>query len=316
MSRSISSKAPLLITPKALQNLRSTPSANVNILDASWFMPNSPRNASNEFVERHIPSSRYLDLDEVAAPNEIGLKHMMPRAQVFSDALEKFGITPTCHVILYDSQGIFSAPRALFMFRSFGHEKSSVLDGGLPGWEMEGLPTETGPANEIPRSKYPAPTLVSENLRNYEQMVDNAAKDPLDPLAEIVLDARSHGRFIGLDPEPRAGLSSGHIPRSFSLPFNAFLQTNPTPNSEKTFTTFLSPNELRRKLVDAVGTEYAQLILEGKRGVTTTCGSGMTAGVLWLGLKLIKESTSVSLYDESWTGYASRSQSKIDKNVS
>jgi len=94
------------------------------------------------------------------------------------------------------------------------------------------------------------------------------------------------------------------------------LQTNPIPNSEKRFTTFLSPNELRRKLVDAVGTEYAQLILEGKRGVTTTCGSGMTAGVLWLGLKLIKESTPVSLYDESWTGYASRSQSKIDKNVS
>jgi thiosulfate/3-mercaptopyruvate sulfurtransferase len=105
-------------------------------------------------------------------------------------------------------------------------------------------------------------------------------------------------RFIGLDPEPRVGLSSGHIPHSFSLPFNAFLQTNPTPNSEKTFTTFLSPNELRRKLVGAVGTEYARLILEGKRGVTTTCGSGMTAGVLWLGLKLINESTSVSLYDE------------------
>jgi thiosulfate/3-mercaptopyruvate sulfurtransferase len=105
-------------------------------------------------------------------------------------------------------------------------------------------------------------------------------------------------RFIGLDPEPRVGLSSGHIPHSFSLPFNAFLQTNPIPNSEKTFTTFLSPNELRRKLVGAVGTEYARLILEGKRGVTATCGSGMTAGVLWLGLKLINESTSVSLYDE------------------
>jgi hypothetical protein len=88
------------------------------------------------------------------------------------------------------------------------------------------------------------------------------------------------------------------MPHSFSLPFNAFLQTNPIPNAEKNFTTFLSPNELRGKLVDAVGTDYAQLILEGKRGVTTTCGSGMTAAVLWLGLKLINESTAVSLYDE------------------
>jgi thiosulfate/3-mercaptopyruvate sulfurtransferase len=83
----MSSKAPLLVTPKALQNLRSLRSADVNILDASWFMPNSPRNASKEFVERHIPGAGYLDLDGVAAPNELGLKHMMPSAQVFSDAL-------------------------------------------------------------------------------------------------------------------------------------------------------------------------------------------------------------------------------------
>ncbi len=105
-------------------------------------------------------------------------------------------------------------------------------------------------------------------------------------------------RYTGSDPEPRPGLSSGHMPHSFSLPFNAFLQTNTIPHSPRTFTTFLRPSELRQKLEDAVGTEYAQLIIEGKRGVTTTCGSGMTAGVLWLGLKLIEESTSVALYDE------------------
>jgi thiosulfate/3-mercaptopyruvate sulfurtransferase len=115
MSRFIHSKAPLLVTPKALQDLRS--SGNVNILDASWFMPNTPRNASQEFLEKRIPGSRYLYLDEVAAPNELGLKHMMPSAQVFSDALgkltqkwpdkqrvndlvEKFGITPASHVVL------------------------------------------------------------------------------------------------------------------------------------------------------------------------------------------------------------------------
>jgi thiosulfate/3-mercaptopyruvate sulfurtransferase len=85
MTRSISSKAPLLVTPKALQQLRS--SADVNILDASWFMPNTPRNASKEFIEKRIPGARYLDLDEVAAPNELGFKHMMPSAQVFADAL-------------------------------------------------------------------------------------------------------------------------------------------------------------------------------------------------------------------------------------
>ncbi|KAI9460256.1 Rhodanese-like domain-containing protein [Lactarius psammicola] len=315
MTRSISIKAPLLVSPRALQELRSSTNADVKILDASWSMPNVPRNPSKEFVEKHIPGARYLDLDEVATPSELGLKHMMPSAQVFSEALENFGITPTSHVVLYDSQGVFSAPRALFMFRSFGHNNSSVLDGGLPGWETEGLPTETGHAEKTFKSSYPVPDFASKNVRSYEQMTSNAGKQLSDPLAEIVLDARSLGRYTGSEPEPRPGLPSGHIPNSFSLPFGAFLQTNTIPRSDKTFTTFLAPNDLRRKLVEAVGTEHAQLILEGKRGVSTTCGSGMTAGILWLGLKLIEESAVISLYDESWTGYALRPESRIDRGV-
>lgn len=85
MTRSITSKTPLLVTPNALQQLRS--SADVNILDASWFMPKAPRNASKEFIEKRIPGARHLDLDEVATPSELGFKHMMPSAQVFTDAL-------------------------------------------------------------------------------------------------------------------------------------------------------------------------------------------------------------------------------------
>ena len=139
--------------------------------------------------------------------------------------------------------------------------------------------------------------------------------------------------YLGTDPEPRASLSSGHIPRSFSLPFNHFLRTNTVPGSGASYTTYLSPSELRQKLVDSIGEANAQAIIEGKRSVITTCGSGMTAGVIWLGLKLINEFSSVSLYDEvrclyssfmsvrltsfiicqSWTGYASRKESKIDK---
>jgi thiosulfate/3-mercaptopyruvate sulfurtransferase len=117
MTRSLSIKAPLLVSPIALQELRSSTSADVKILDASWFMPNVPRNPSKEFVEKHIPGARYLDLDEVATPSELGLKHMMPSSEVFSEALgtfsreqgtlsktdiilEIFGITPTSHVVL------------------------------------------------------------------------------------------------------------------------------------------------------------------------------------------------------------------------
>ncbi|KAA1468594.1 thiosulfate sulfurtransferase [Dentipellis sp. KUC8613] len=308
----MSTKAPLLVTPQELSQLaRST---DVAILDASWHMPNSPRNAQNEFAATRIPGARFFDLDQVASPNELGLKHMMPSPQIFSEALAKLGIRPSSHVVLYDSQGIFSSPRALFTFRALGHENSSVLNGGLPRWQTEGLPTDSGPLADVEKSTYPLPTLNDDAVRSYSQVVDNSAHDlSAQPIAELVLDARSRGRYTGEDPEPRPGLSSGHIPNSFSLPFNVFLAANTVPNSTAKYTTFLPPDELRKALVDAVGPEYAQQILEGKRKVISSCGSGMTAGVLWLGLKIISESTKVAIYDESWTGYASRAESKIDK---
>ncbi|KAH0838588.1 Rhodanese-like domain-containing protein [Lanmaoa asiatica] len=149
----------------------------------------------------------------------------------------------------------------------------------------------------------------------YEQVVANSLPDPAsDPAVELVVDARSRGRFIGTDPEPRPGLSSGHIPHSFSLPFNVFLKIHTAPNSLVQYTTFLSEPEIRQALVDAVGADHAQLVLTGKRPITTSCGSGMTAGILWLGLKLLG-APNVALYDESWAGYASRAESRIEKSA-
>lgn len=146
-------------------------------------------------------------------------------------------------------------------------------------------------------------------------MVANSLQDPASDLAvELVLDARSRGRFLGTDPEPRPGLSSGHIPHSFSLPFNTFLETHTVPNSSTQYTTFLSEPKLRQALIDAIGAEQAELVITGKRSITTSCGSGMTAGVLWLGLKLLG-AADVALYDESWTGYASRAESRIEKSA-
>ncbi|EIM92754.1 thiosulfate sulfurtransferase [Stereum hirsutum FP-91666 SS1] len=307
---------PLLISPKELTELfRTAGSAeDISVLDASWHMPNSPLNAKEEFLKKRIPGARYFDLDDIASPNELGLKHMMPTGEIFGAALRKAGISPSSHIIIYDSVGIFSSPRALFTFKALGHDKASVLDGGLPAWELDGGSTETGPLSEVRESTYPPPTLNEEVVRSYQQVVNNASSNITDSAAELVLDARSRGRYLGSDPEPRAGLSSGHIPHSFSLPFNTFLRTNKIPNSDKTYTTFLTPTEIREKLVETVGAENAEQILTGKRKVITSCGSGMTAGVLWLGLKLANEATRVSIYDESWTGYASRKESPIVKS--
>ncbi|KAH7883899.1 Rhodanese-like domain-containing protein [Phlebopus sp. FC_14] len=305
--------APYLLSPTQLRDAVS--SGGVSILDASWFMPNSPRRASHEFQGKRIPGAQFLDLDEVASTHELGLKHMMPSERQFADACEKLGIEPSSHVIIYDTHGVFSSPRALFMFRAFGHQKSSILDGGLPRWEAEGFETVSVPSAIGSSSTYPTPVFDSGTIRSYEQVVANSLPElALDPTVEVVVDARSRGRFLGTDPEPRLGLSSGHIPHSFSLPFNAFLKTHTAPNSLTQYTTFLTVPELRQALVDAIGTEQTELVISGKRSITTSCGSGMTAGVLWLGLRLLG-APKIALYDESWTGYASRPQSRIEKSV-
>ncbi|KAI6032026.1 Rhodanese-like domain-containing protein [Pisolithus microcarpus] len=256
------------------------PSGGVSVLDASWFMPNSPRNPREELNKKRIPGAQFLDLDQVASPHELGLKHMMPSESVFAAACEGFGIEPNSHVVIYDTHGVFSSPRALFMFRAFGHGKSSILDGGLPRWEAEGFGTEDAPPVGRKKSTYPTPILDKTVVRSYEQVVVNSMLDPtLDPSAELLVDARARGRYAfcrpslhGHDPEPRPGLPSGHIPHSFSLPFNAFLKTHTIPNTSAQYTTFLPISELRQALADTIGAEQAEL---------------------------------------SWTGYATRSESQI-----
>jgi len=302
--------APLLLSPKQVNELLTHSNGAVSILDSTWFMPNSPRKAKDEFLARRIPGAQYLDLDEVASPNELGLKHMMPTPQIFAHACESLGISTSSHVIIYDSHGIFSAPRALLMFRFFGHTNSSVIDGGLPRWIDENYTVETSaPAKPKPGS-YAPPQLNVEAIRSYEQMVSNAALDYQS--SELVLDARPKGRFTGEQPEPRPGLPSGHMPNSCSLTFSEFLQKHQTKDG-KEYTSFLPPSDIRVKLDNTIP-EESDKIIRGQKSVITSCGSGMTASVLWLGLQLLG-APHVSLYDESWTGYAQRPTSQIQKGA-
>ncbi|THV05968.1 Rhodanese-like protein [Dendrothele bispora CBS 962.96] len=306
---STTNQPPLLLRPSQLKSLLDD-KHDVAVLDATWFMPNSPRNGCEEFLNKRIPGARFLDLDKVASSHPLGLKHMMPSGRVFADACESFGINPSSHVVIYDTHGVFSSPRALFMFRSFGHSNSSVLDGGLPMWESESYPLESGPLSEVPKTKYPTPEFNDQSIRNYDQIVKNASLDPT--VAELVLDARSRGRYLGADPEPRPGLSSGHIPNSLSLPFSVFM--NQKPGNRDTPLFFLkNVPEIQKALEEAVGQEKASQIIKGEQPVITSCGSGMTAGILWLGLRLLGADR-IALYDESWTGYAMRTESKIVKD--
>ncbi|KAJ6519589.1 Rhodanese-like domain-containing protein [Mycena sanguinolenta] len=303
----------MLLSPSRLYQILKSDAAKTVVLDSTWFMPNSTRIAAAEFRTKRIPGARFLDLDEVASPHELGLKHMLPSGEVFARACEKFGIGRSdVRVVMYDSLGVFSSPRALWMFKSFGHQNTAILDGGLPRWEAEGLPLDQQepPQDDIENVTYPTPTLDSNAVRSYGQMVYNSGMKPSQ--FEFVLDARSRGRYLGTDPEPRPGLSSGHIPNSFSLPFNLFLQNNVAPNGSS-YTTFLSEPQLRKAVVDALGADKADAVFKGDVSVIATCGSGMTAAILWLGLQLLGVKQ-VSIYDESWTGYALRPASKIEKS--
>ncbi|KIJ40195.1 hypothetical protein M422DRAFT_210039 [Sphaerobolus stellatus SS14] len=321
-----SRQAPLLVTPSEVSNV-----PNTVFVDATWVMPNVPRKPREEYDAFRIPRARFLDIDEVATHSEegkkLGLKHMMPSGELFAKACENLGISRDSHVVLYDSHGLFSSPRALYMFRAFSHVNSSVLNGGLPRWVDEGYPIESGPLHGASSTsgKYPVPELNKDAVRSYSQMVNNSNLPASDPTSELVIDARSRGRYLGTDPEPRP-IPSGHIPNSFSLPFNVFTESHEFTNTSflqshpafpfKSYTTLRPPTEINAELTKAVGPVYAESILEGERKVVATCGSGMTAAVLWIGLSSVWEARgrqlpTLGIYDESWTGYASRKESKI-----
>ncbi|KAJ7169646.1 Rhodanese-like domain-containing protein [Mycena filopes] len=304
----------MLLSPTSLSRLLRTEAAKTVVLDATWFMPNSPRIARSEFIARRIPSSQFLDLDEVASPHDLGLKHMLPSGEVFAQACEKFGIRPSTRVVMYDSHGVFSSPRALWTWKSFGHDNAAILDGGLPRWVAEGFPLENNsPQDSRKDAKYPVPSLNSRPVRSYEEIVSNSGLVPFKtPEAELVLDARSRGRYMGTDPEPRPGLSSGHIPNSLSLPFNLFLENNVAKDGSS-YTTLLPESKLRAAITDALGPERARSLFDGKVSVIASCGSGMTAAILWLGLQSLGVKQ-IAIYDESWTGYALRPSSTIEKS--
>lgn len=318
---------PLILAPKDVQELIGSNAKNpssIRILDATWFMPNVKRNARKEFeVGPRIPNAIFWDVDKVATQkgekdangielNPLGLSHMMPTAETFARSAGECGIRPDTHVIVYDTHGLFSSPRTAFTFHAFGHRAISILNGGLPAWIKEGYEVENGSPHSTEPTKYPLPNLESTLIRSYDEIVANAR---MGARSQSVLDARPKGRFQGTEPEPRPGLSSGHIPNSTSLPATELLDINSTQN-DTSFTTLKNQTDLWRTMSDCVGgmdelDKLRQASSAGESAVTNTCGSGMTAAILWLGLYQLGIQSSI--YDESWTGYASRKESVIDK---
>jgi thiosulfate/3-mercaptopyruvate sulfurtransferase len=238
------------------------------------------------YLDQHIPGALYFDIEEFS-DHATSLPHMLPSPEEFSRKAEALGIDSTAEIVIYEQDGVFSAPRAWWMFRTFGVEKVYLLDGGLPAWAEAGYPVISGPEHRAP-AKFRAHFNLAA-IVNYNQL-----QQSLHEHAQV-LDARSAGRFSGTAPEPRPGLSSGHMPGATSLPFTELVADGK----------LLPPDRLRQT--------FATKGLDLEKPITTTCGSGVTAAVLALALE-ISGAKQVQLYDGSWAEYAQNPASIIDKN--
>ena len=247
------------------------------VFDATYYLPNEGKDGAEEFARAHIPGARFFDIGVVADPDTT-LPHMVPSPGRFERLMGELGVSNRSRVVFYDQKGLSSAARGWWMMGLFGHDQAFVLDGGLPKWLREERAVEAGqPAAPVPTS-FEA-SFRATRLRGIGDMLAGG---------ELVLDARPAGRFAGSAPEPRPGLPSGHMPGSRNLPSTSLLN----PDGTK-----LDPAALRASLAAAGA--------DGTRPIVTSCGSGVTATILSLGL-LRAGLPQGAVYDGSWTEWASR----------
>ena len=256
-----------LVTTQWLANHIGEP--GITIIDASWHMPATGRSARAEYEASHIPGARFLDIDEVADRSNPA-PHMLPSAQDFAAAMAGLGIASDDRIVVYDNSPHRTAARGWFTFRHFGAREVAILDGGFQKWIAEGRPVETG-------TRSASATFAASERTDLVSKQDLLAESPL------VVDARSAARFEGSEPEPRAGLASGHIPGARSLPM---------PKLYNEDGTFRSPEELRALFAEA-GVDPAQPFV-------ASCGSGVTACSLIFAAHLLGHDQA-RLYDGSWS---------------
>lgn len=289
-----------LVTPKELATaLKTSPPSRISTdprvvpLCASWFLPNHPRTGLDAYYEKRIPKARFFDLDKVKDKHS-PYPHMLPSPKNFAQAMSELGIRRDDTVVVYDSPelGIFSAPRVSWTLRVFGHPKVHILN-SFKQWVEEGYPTESGNLFTVECNPYPIPELDESKVASYEDVREVALDYNKEGAEGIqIIDARPHARFTGEAPEPREGLSSGHIPGSISIPFNEVL--------DPTTKTFLPKDQLK-KLFEQKGLDPAKPII-------SSCGTGVTAVVIDTALEEAGYGSTENrrVYDGSWTEWAQR----------
>ena len=259
------------------------------VFDATKYLPNEPFDGLTKYREAHIPGARFFDIDVVADP-DTALPHMAPTAGRFARLMGEMGISNATRVIFYDQKGLQSSARGWWLMKLFGHEKAAVLDGGLPKWLAEGRATESGDAKSATPASY-TPDFRADLLKGIGDV-----KRIIADGSALILDARAKGRFDGTAPEPRPGLPSGHMPGAKSVPFNELLNADFT-----------------MKDVAALRARFAAAGADGATPIVTSCGTGVTACILALGLKQAGLGDA-AIYDGSWTEWAGRPETQKEKS--
>lgn len=307
-TNAMSTREPVVSVEWLHTNLKHS---DLKVLDASWYMPNEQRNPFQEYQVAHIPGALFFDVDGIT-DRTTNLPHMLPSEEAFAAAVSALGIENKDDVVVYDGKGIFSAARAWWMFRVFGHDRVWVLDGGLPRWRGSGFDVESSASGDSILKASAASEAIEKVYQGLstgpitfnvefqphlvwalEQVMKN-----VEHQTHQLIDARSKARFDGAAPEPRKGIRCGHVPGSKCIPFPEMLDSAQT---------LLPADQLKKRFED----EGISL----DKPIVTSCGTGVTAAILALGLHRLAK-TDVAVYDGSWTEWGGHPDTPVDTTQS
>jgi len=258
---------------------------DIVVIDGSYYLPTQKRDAREEYLAAHIPGAVFFDVNAIADTTS-DLPHMLPSPEGFSSAMRQLGIGDGLSIVVYDGMGLFSAARVWWTFKVFGVRDVYVLDGGFPKWKAENRPIEFGEVRRTPRH-----FTARFNHGAVAAMAD--VQQALANKSAQVVDARSAERFAGTAPEPRPGLPSGHMPGALNVPYSEIVEDGRLADPAR------------------IAAAFKKGGVDPSKPVIASCGSGVTAAILWLGLEAIGKEPK-SLYDGSWTEWASRPNMPIE----